>query len=81
MVHLADAFEVPCLAFFPTHRPVWRVRDYPRCVPVALHSALPPGLEFTRGDRDHAAVHRAWFPEGADLGWLTRTIAGCLAYL
>lgn len=81
MVHLADAFEVPCLAFFPTHRPEWRVRDYPRCVPVALRSALPSGLEFARGDRDHAAAHRAWFPDGADLGWLTRTIAGCLSYL
>jgi ADP-heptose:LPS heptosyltransferase len=36
MVHLADAFNVPCLAFFPTHRPEWRVRDYPRCLPIAL---------------------------------------------
>jgi Glycosyltransferase family 9 (heptosyltransferase) len=81
MVHLADAFEVPCLAFFPTHRPEWRVRDYPRCVPIALRSALPAGLEFARGNQDHAAAHRAWFPEGADLGWLTRTIAGCLSYL
>jgi hypothetical protein len=81
MVHLADAFEVPCLAFFPTHRPEWRVRDYPRCVPIALRSTLPPGLEFARGDQDHAAAHRAWFPDGADLGWLARVIAGCLSYL
>jgi Glycosyltransferase family 9 (heptosyltransferase) len=81
MVHLADAFDVPCLAFFPTHRPEWRVRDYPRCVPIALRSALPQGIEFARGVSDHALAHRAWFPNGADLGWLTRAIAGCLAYL
>jgi hypothetical protein len=81
MVHLADAFEVPCLAFFPTHRPEWRVRDYPRCVSIALRSALPPGLEFARGDADLAVAHRAWFPEGADLGWLSRVITGCLSYL
>jgi hypothetical protein len=81
MVHLADAFEVPCLAFFPTHRPEWRVRDYPRCAPIALRSALPPGLEFARGADDQAFARQAWFPDGADLGWLTRVIAGCLSYL
>ena len=81
MVHLADAFDVPCLAFFPTHRPEWRVRDYPRCVPIALRSALPQDIEFARGESDHAIARRAWFPNGADLGWLTRAIAGCLAYL
>jgi len=81
MVHLADAFDVPCLAFFPTHRPEWRVRDYPRCVPIALRSALPQGIEFARGVGDHALARRAWFPNGADLGWLSRVIAGCLAYL
>jgi hypothetical protein len=74
MVHLADAFDVPCLAFFPTHRPEWRMRDYPRCVPVALHSRLPPGLEFARGAGDHALARRAWFPDGTDLGWLRRVV-------
>lgn len=81
MAHLADAFEVPCLAFFPTHRPEWRVRDYPRCTPIALRSALPPGLEFARGSADHALARRAWFPDDGDLGWVTRLIAGCLAHL
>jgi hypothetical protein len=81
MVHLADAFEVPCLAFFPTHRPEWRVRDYPRCVAVALPSALPMGLEFARSRADHVTAHDAWFPDGADLGWLDRLIAGCLSCL
>jgi glycosyl transferase family 9 (putative heptosyltransferase) len=81
MVHLADAFEVPCLAFFPTHQPEWRVRDYPRCVPIALRSALPPGLEFARNPGDHAIARRAWFPDGTDLDWLRRVIAGCLSCL
>jgi hypothetical protein len=78
MVHLADAFDVPCLAFFPTHRPEWRVRDYPRCVPIALRSALPQGIEFARAASDHALARRAWFPDGADLGWLTRAMSKAL---
>jgi hypothetical protein len=81
MVHLADAFQVPCRAFFPTHRPEWRVRDYPRCVAVALASTLPMGLEFARSHDDHVTAHRAWFPDGPDLGWLSRTIDGCLSRL
>jgi hypothetical protein len=81
MVHLADAFDVPCLAFFPTHRPEWRVRDYPRCVAIALQSALPAGLEFPRGPGDHAIARGAWFPDGKDLGWLQHVIAGCRAWL
>jgi Glycosyltransferase family 9 (heptosyltransferase) len=81
MVHLADAFEVPCLAFFPTHRPEWRVRDYPRCVAVTLHSALPSGLEFARGDGDHALAQRAWFPDSTDFGWLRHAVAGCRAWI
>jgi hypothetical protein len=81
IVHLADAFEVPCLAFFPTHRPEWRVRDYPRCVAVALHSALPPGLEFARSSSDRATARQAWFPDGTDLGWLDQVIADCLTRL
>ena len=61
MVHLADAFSVPCLAFFPTHDPAWRVRDYPHCTPVALEADLPRGLEFPRGPGDLAAARAAWF--------------------
>ncbi len=70
VVHLADAFDVPCLAFFPTHDPAWRVRDYPRCRAVALKAALPPALEFARDEADVLAAHTAWFCEGDDLGWL-----------
>ncbi len=61
MVHLADAFSIPCLAFFPTHDPAWRVRDYPHCTPVALEADLPRGLEFPRGPADLAAARAAWF--------------------
>ncbi len=75
MVHLADAFEVPCLAFFPTHRPEWRVRDYPRCVPVPLRSRLPLGTEFARGPADNSRARSAWFPEGDDLTWLDRVLS------
>jgi len=70
MVHLADAFEVPCLAFFPTHDPAWRVRDYPLCMPVPLAGPDPPGLEFVRTADDLVAARRAWFPRGDDLSWL-----------
>jgi hypothetical protein len=75
MVHLADAFDVPCLAFFPTHDPAWRVRDYPHCTPVRLASALPAGIEFARDDSDLAQARAAWFPHGDDLGWLDRALA------
>lgn len=61
MVHLADAFSIPCLAFFPTHDPAWRVRDYPHCTPVALAADLPRGLEFPRRPADLAAARAAWF--------------------
>ncbi len=61
MVHLADAFSVPCLAFFTTHRPEWRVRDYPLCQPVHLApDGLPDALEFSRGPADLAAIEAAW---------------------
>jgi hypothetical protein len=75
MVHFADAFDVPCLAFFPTHRPEWRVRDYPRCLPIKLKSGLPAGIEFARGPGDEALAASAWFPNGDDLGWLDHVIA------
>ncbi|CCE11767.1 hypothetical protein BRAS3843_810029 [Bradyrhizobium sp. STM 3843] len=81
MVHLADAFDVPCLAFFPTHRPEWRVRDYPRCAAIALASALPPGLEFARSVDDLAIARDAWFPRSSDLSWLEQAIEGFQACL
>jgi ADP-heptose:LPS heptosyltransferase len=61
MVHLADAFGVKTLAVFTTHRPDWRVRDYPLC--RALHlpvDGLPDSLEFSRGDADLRAAKAAW---------------------
>jgi len=70
MVHLADAFSVPCLAFFVTHRPEWRVRDYPLCTPVHLPARLPEALEFARGPADLSAARAAWFARGTDLRWL-----------
>jgi hypothetical protein len=79
MVHLADAFMIPCLAFFTTHDPQWRVRDYPLCTPVHLPPVgVPPALEFPRDAADVAAVRAAWFPDGPDLGWLHRALEGSL---
>ncbi len=76
MVHLADAFATPCLAFFTSHRPEWRVRDYPRCHAEYLRPAgLPEALEFVRDDADIAACHAAWFARGADLAWLDALLA------
>jgi hypothetical protein len=70
-VHLADAFSVPCLAFFTTHRPEWRARDYPFCRGVHLPVAgFPPALEFARDASDIAAAQAAWFPGDDDLAWL-----------
>jgi hypothetical protein len=73
--HLADAFSVPCLAVFTTHRPEWRVRDYPFCQAVHLPAELPASIEFPRDDSDFAAARAAWFPDGDDLGWLDRALA------
>lgn len=76
VVHLADAFSVPCLAFFPTHRPAWRARDYPLCRSVLLVADnLPEALEFSRGVADDDAAMAAWFPHGTDLGWLESLLA------
>ena len=75
ILHLADAFDVPSLGFFTTHRPAWRVRDYPRC--MALHlpaTGLPESIEFIRSEDDLRAARAAWFPAGADLGWLARAL-------
>lgn len=61
MVHLADAFAIPCLALFTTHQPKWRVRDYPLCTPFHLPvSSFPEALEFSRGPADLEAVHATW---------------------
>jgi hypothetical protein len=77
MVHLADALGVPCLAFFISHRPVWRVRDYPLCIPIHLPApGLPEALEFPRDDADVAASQAAWLGPDADLSWLNAALAG-----
>jgi hypothetical protein len=76
MVHLADAMAVPCLAFFTTHEPRWRVRDYPLCTPIHLTShTLPPALEFPRDDRDIATARNAWFPDGGEPTWVDDVLA------
>jgi hypothetical protein len=74
MVHLADAFGVGCLAFFPTHRPEWRVRDYPRTLSFELPTRLPRGIEFARDPGDYALARSSWFPDGDDLKWLDRAV-------
>ncbi len=76
MVHLADAMAVPCVAFFPTHDPAWRVRDYPLCTAVRLESGLPPALEFARGEADVAAAYAAWFRPGVD--WIEPVLSAAL---
>ena len=78
-VHLADALQRPCLAFFTTHRPQWRVRDYPLCRAIDLVPAeLPPALEFYRGEQDIAAAREAWFVRGTDLDWLAAELTAAL---
>ena len=80
MVHLADAMEVPCLAFFTTHRPAWRVRDYPLCRVVHLPAAgLEAAQEFVRSEADVVACRAAWYAPGADLAWLDPLLATALA--
>lgn len=80
MPHLADAFGVPCLAFFTTHRPEFRVRDYPLCRAIHLPvPGLPESLEFSRGPQDDAAARAAWFVDGDDFGWVGRALAAALA--
>jgi hypothetical protein len=79
MVHLADACEVPCLAFFTTHRPEWRARDYTLCRPVYLPADLPAALEFARTEADVRAAQAAWFAPGADLAWLAPELADFFA--
>lgn len=75
MPHLADAFGVPCLAFFTTHRPEWRVRDYPLCRPIHLPADLPAALEFARSPADEAAARAAWPHDAAFRETLARALA------
>jgi ADP-heptose:LPS heptosyltransferase len=75
MIHLADAFSIPCLAFMTTHRPVLRTRDYPLCRAVRLPIAgLPESIEFVRSEADLQAARAAWFPDGPGLAWLDRAL-------
>ncbi len=76
MVHLADAFAVPCVAVFTTHRPEWRARDYPLCRPLHRPADLPPAIEFARGPEDIAIAQAAW---GEDLGWLDGALEKAIA--
>jgi len=76
MPHLADAYGVPCLTFFTTHRPEWRTRDYPLARSVRLPVAgLPEALEFARGPEDAAAARAAWFADPAALCSAVRAFA------
>ncbi len=75
MAHLADAWSVPTLAFFVTHRPEWRVRDYPFCRAIHLPARLPPAIEFARDAADLAIAGAAWFSPGRDLAWLARVLS------
>jgi hypothetical protein len=71
MLHLADAYSRPCLAFMTTHRPEWRVRDYPHCLPYWLPVAgVPESTEFVRGADDLKAVRTAWLRDGRGLSWV-----------
>ena len=75
MVHLADAFSIPCLVFMTTHRPAMRVRDYPLCRAVHLPVAgFPDSIEFIRSEADVEAAQAAWFPDGPGLAWLDRAL-------
>lgn len=78
IVHLADAFSVPTLAFYVTHRPEWRARDYPFCQTIHLPAELPPALEFARDAADLAIAEAAWFAPRHDLSWLTAILSAAL---
>jgi len=78
MVHLADAWSVPTLAFFVTHRPEWRVRDYPSCRAIHLPAQLPPAIEFARDAADLAIAEAAWFSPGRDLAWLANLLSDAI---
>ena len=79
IVHLADAWSVPTLAFFVTHDPQWRTRDYPFCTAVHLPAQLPPALEFPGDCADLAAAKAAWFARGSKLAWLAPLLGAALA--
>ncbi|MGH7118368.1 MAG: glycosyltransferase family 9 protein [Acetobacteraceae bacterium] len=78
MVHLADAWSVPTLAFFVTHRPEWRARDYPFCRAIHLPADLPPAIEFARDAADLAKAEAAWSLPGHDLGWVANLLFDAL---
>jgi len=81
ILHIADAYSVPCLAFMTTHRPEWRVRDYPFCLPYRLPIAgVPESAEFVRGEEDLKAVRAAWFPDGPGLGWVAPVLDQFVAF-
>jgi Glycosyltransferase family 9 (heptosyltransferase) len=75
MVHLSDAYSVPCLAFFTTHPPEMRSRYYPHCHAFRLKPALPEALEFPRSAKDYHNALSAWFPDGSNLDWLIDLLA------
>lgn len=76
MPHLADAFAVPCLTFFTTHRPEWRMRDYPHARAIHLPPAgFPEALEFSRGPEDEAAARQAWLRGEAGMQWIGGEVA------
>ena len=61
IAHLADAWSVKCHVAFTTHRPEWRVRDYPHCSATLLPvQGLPQALEFIRGEDDLRAIAAGW---------------------
>ncbi len=81
ILHIADAYSVPCLALMTTHRPEWRVRDYPRCVAIHLAvTGVPESAEFVRGEEDLQAVRAAWFPDGPALAWIGPALDQFMAF-
>jgi hypothetical protein len=79
MPHLADAYGVPCLALFTTHRPDGRGRADPLSRALRFPPDLPEALEFARAPADVDAARAAWFAAGADFPWLAPALADLLA--
>lgn len=76
IVHFADSFSVPCVGFYTTHQPEWRMRDYPLCQGVHLPlKNAPPALEFARGRHDVDAAEEAWFPQGSNFSWMHQILS------
>jgi len=70
ILHLADAFSVPCFALFTTHAPALRVRDYPHCEALQV-PGFPAQLEFIRGPADLEQARAAWAAWMAEDGLFT----------